>query len=356
MNKLLCNNFSKLVFFAIYLALLPISNALAQSGYPVPRQTGFQEPATEIMERIEWLHNSVMLPMCYIIVAFVLLLLVYTCFRFRKSANPVPSKTTHNTFIEIIWTVIPVVILVGIAIPSFRLLYFENIIPESPTEISVTNGVVSINGESKKESKITVNNIEIKNGVLVKDGKAVYKDSFLDGDSVQPATEGSATIGNAELLVDGKPYIDTLTLKIVGYQWYWGYEYPDNGIAAYDSVMSTEPPKDGEFRLLEVDNEVVLPVDTNIRIQVTGADVIHSWAIPSFGIKIDAVPGRLNEGWFNIKKEGVFYGQCSELCGKSHAFMPIKVRAVSKDAFRNWVVEAQKKYSDNSDNKNIAFK
>ncbi|MCE9648183.1 MAG: cytochrome c oxidase subunit II [Parvibaculum sp.] len=180
--------------------------------------------------------------------------------RFNRKAHPTPSKTSHNTLIEVLWTVLPVLILVVIAIPSFRLLYKELVIP--PAE---------------------------------------------------------------------------LTIKATGNQWYWGYEYPDNGDISFDANMVPEDELAGRPRLLAADEPVVVPVDTTVRVIVTGADVIHSWAVPAFGVKVDAVPGRLNETWFKATKVGTYYGQCSELCGQGHAFMPIEVHVVSKEEFAAWV-------------------
>ncbi|MDX1950256.1 MAG: cytochrome c oxidase subunit II [Rickettsiales bacterium] len=230
-------------------------------GKPVDWQLNFQKPASPVMEKLVNLHDG-LLYMVFGISIFVLLLLLYVMFRFREKANPTPSKTTHNTLIEIIWTAVPVLILVAIVIPSWRL----------------------INYMEKHE--------------------------------------------NPEL-----------TIKAIGYQWYWGYEYVDGvgkGIK-FESYMTPEDKlKKGEPRLLKTDNAVVLPVDTNIRVLTTAADVIHAWAVPSFGVKKDAVPGRINETWVRITKEGTYYGQCSELCGSKHAFMPIEVKAVSKKAYRKW--------------------
>ena len=200
---------------------------------------------------------------------FVTGLLVYVMVRFRESRNPVPSKTAHNTTIEVLWTVLPVLILVGIAIPSFRLLYLQD------------------------------------------------------------------RVENPEM-----------TIKAIGRQWYWSYEYPDNGNFTFDAYMVKDADlKPGQMRLLEVDNAVVVPVDTNVRLYTTASDVLHAWTIPAFGIKVDAVTGRLNESWFRVTKPGTYYGQCSELCGVGHAFMPITVKAVSKEEFTQWVAEAQGKFS-----------
>ncbi len=236
-------------------------------GQSTPWQLNFQQAASPVMERLENLHDG-LLVMCFGISIFVLLLLVWVMIRYNSKANPVPSKTTHNTLIEIIWTTIPVLILVAIIIPSWR----------------------------------TIN----------------YMEKAKDPE---------------------------MTLKVIGYQWYWGYEYLDGageGIK-FESYMKPEKElKKNEPRLLEVDNRVVLPVKTDIRILMTAADVIHAFAVPAFGVKKDAVPGRINETWVRINKPGVYYGQCSELCGSKHAFMPIAVEAVSKRKYRKWV-EAKKK-------------
>jgi cytochrome c oxidase subunit 2 len=240
-------------------------------GAPLPGQIGLQAPATDLMRQLEWLHNDILLPIITIITLFVLALLLWCIVRFNEKANPVPSKTAHNTVIEVIWTVAPALVLVFIAIFSFPLLYKQLDIP--------------------------------------------------------------------------KP---DLTIRAIGHQWYWSYEYPDNGNFTFDANLLDKDklPADQKDRyLLQTDNEVVLPVGETIRVQITGADVIHSWTVASFGVKHDAVPGRVNESWFKIEKEGVYYGQCSELCGVRHGFMPITVRAVSKEDYQKWAADAQKKFS-----------
>lgn len=247
---------------------LAVSSGSALAGQPVPWQMGFQAAATPIMEQTHDFHN-LLLVIITLISVFVLALLLYTSWRFSARRNPVPSKTTHNTVIELLWTVVPVVILVVIAVPSFRLLYAQDVIPEAD-----------------------------------------------------------------------------LTVKTIGHQWYWSYEYPDHGDFRFDAFMVPEGDlKPGQPRLLETDTEVVVPVNATVRLIVTASDVIHAWAIPAFGVKIDAVPGRLNETWFRVLREGTYYGQCSELCGTNHAFMPIKVRAVSQEEFDKWVEEARQKYA-----------
>jgi len=249
--------------FAFITAAFRASADSVYEGIAKPWQLGFQTPASPVMEKLFEMHNF-LLVVITVITIFVLILLTYICIRFRRKANPVPSKTTHNTKIEIIWTVIPVLILVVIAIPSLRLHY--------------------------------------------------YMQKVVDPE---------------------------LTLKVVGYQWYWHYEYPDQGGFGYDSYIKKTGLAPDEHRLLAVDNHVVVPVDTKVRELLTGAYVIHSWAMPAFGVKRDAVPGRLNETWFEATKLGRFYGQCSELCGVGHGFMPIVVDVVSKDDFKAWVKKKQ---------------
>lgn len=242
--------------------------AFAELGQPAPWEFTLQESATPVMENITWFH-SLLLWIITIITLFVLLLLVMVVVKFNAKANPVPSRTTHNTLIEVAWTLIPVLILVAIAVPSFRLLFQQLDVPKAD-----------------------------------------------------------------------------LTVKVTGKQWYWSYAYPDNGKFEFDSLLE----KDKKPRLLGVDNEMVVPVNKVVRIQTTGADVIHSFAVPAFGIKIDSIPGRLNETWFKATKLGMFYGQCSELCGKDHAFMPIAVRVVNDQEFAAWVEAAKKKFATNPAN------
>ena len=242
--------------------------AFAELGQPAPWEYNLQQAGSPVMENIIWFHTFLFW-LITIITLFVLVLLALIVVKFNAKANPVPSNTTHNTLIEVAWTLIPVLILVGIAVPSFRLLFEELDIPKAD-----------------------------------------------------------------------------LTIKATGKQWYWSYAYPDNGKFEFDSLLA----QDKMPRLLGVDNEMVVPVNKVIRIQTTGADVIHSFAIPAFGIKIDSIPGRLNETWFKATKVGMFYGQCSELCGKDHAFMPIAVRVVNDQEFAAWVEDAKKKFAANPAN------
>ena len=249
---------------AIVGAVLAIGgHAYAEVGQPSPWEMTMQPSASPVMDDIEWFHGF-LLWIITAITLFVTALLITVMVKFNAKANPTPSKTTHNTLIEVVWTIVPVLILVGIAIPSFRLLFYQVDVPKAD-----------------------------------------------------------------------------LTVKATGKQWYWTYSYPDNGKFEFDSLMA----QDKKPRLLAVDNEMVVPVNKIVRVQTTGADVIHAFAVPAFGIKIDAVPGRLNETWFKATKTGMFYGQCSELCGKDHAFMPIAVRVVSDQEFAAWVETAEKKFA-----------
>src|ERR1700686_1698017 len=250
------------------IALAASGAAFAELGQPAPWEFRLQEAGSRVREQITWFHNM-LLWIITIIPLFVLGLLIAIVVKFNAKANPVPSRTTHNTLIEVAWTLIPVLILVAIAVPSFRLLFLELDVPKAD-----------------------------------------------------------------------------VTIKATGKQWYWTYSYPDNGKFEFDSLMA----QDKQPRLLGVDNEMVVPVNKVIRVQTTGADVIHSFAVPAFGIKIDAIPGRLNETWFKATKTGMFYGQCSELCGKDHAFMPIAVRVVNDQEFAAWVDAAKKKFAANPAN------
>ncbi len=242
----------------------------AGSGYATPGQMSLLHGTTSVAEYIDWFHNSLLLPIITVISLFVLGLLIYVIVKFNAKANPTPSRTTHSTVLEVAWTIIPVLILVVIAIPSFRLLTMELTIP--------------------------------------------------------------------------KP---DMTIKVTGKQWYWSYDYPkEEGDFGFDSFIKAEKDlKPGELRLLAVDNEAVVPVGKIVRLQVTAADVIHSFVIQSFGVRIDAVPGRLNETWFKAEKEGIFYGQCSKICGKDHAFMPIAFRVLSQEKYAAWVADAKKKFA-----------
>ncbi len=253
---------------ALAALLLTILGAPALAAEPLPWQVGLQDAASPTMARISEFHDQ-LLWLISAISLFVLLLLVWVIFRYRESRNPTPSRTTHHTLIEVVWTVAPVIILVLVFIPSYRLM--------------------------------------------------VYADRVADAD---------------------------MTLKVIGHQWYWSYEYPDHGNFTFDAYMVAEEDlEDKSKRLLETDNRVVLPVGKKIRLLLTADDVLHSWGVPALGIKLDTVPGRLNETWVEISKEGVYYGFCSELCGVNHSYMPIAIEAVSEDEFNAWVERAREEFA-----------
>ncbi len=238
-------------------------------------QMYFQDPVSPVMERIYSFHDFVFYILASIVV-FVLLLLAYTCMRFRKSRNPIPSTRSHNILLEITWTIIPVAILAIIALPSINILHFME-----------------------------------------------------------------------------KKFDPDLTLKVVGHQWYWEYEYPDHEFSFDSYIIKDKDLQPWQPRLLEVDNRVIVPVGAKVKVLITSYDVIHSWAVPALGIKTDAVPGRVNETWFQITKPGVYYGQCSEICGVGHGFMPIAVEAVTKEKFDEWILSNKE---PKKEEKNVAKK
>ena len=261
-----------LLFISLY-PILFIQKLIASEPLGIAKDYGIdlQSPVTEVANDVYSMHAFVTIIMA-IITLFVLGLLIWVCFKYSAKKNKNPSTTVHNTFVEILWTAIPVLILVVIAVPSFKLLYKQDVIPEPD-----------------------------------------------------------------------------LTIKAIGYQWYWGYEYPDNGNFTYEAFMlqsADELDEDKPFnRMLTTDPKVVVPVNKIVRMQVTAADVLHSWAIPAFGVKTDAVPGRLNETWFKAEKTGIYYGMCSELCGVNHQSMPIEIHVVTQNEFDVWVEEAKTKYA-----------
>ena len=253
-------------FLYIFLTFFITSSAFANQ--PVDWQLGFQKAASETMRDIVNFHDKLLLPIIIAISVFVLFLMVYACIRFRASANPVPSKRTHNVAVEVLWTLIPCLILIVIAVPSFKILYKQDAIPKAD-----------------------------------------------------------------------------LTIKAIGYQWYWGYEYPDENIIFESYMVEDKDLRPDQPRLLAVDNEVVVPVNKVVKVLITANDVLHAWALPSFGVKRDAVPGRINETWFKAEKVGTYYGQCSELCGIKHAFMPITVKVVTDEEYEDWLSEAKEKFA-----------
>ena len=266
------------LFYTVLLAAawLQTGPSFAQSG-PQPWQMNFRPSATPVMDDIVDFHN-LLLVIEVIIVLFVLGLMVYICVKFNAKANPAPSKTTHNVFLEVVWTVIPIIILIVITVPSVKLLVFMDKAPKEKVE---------------------------------------------------------------------------MTLKVIGHQWYWSYEYPDAGNLAFDSNIIPDEEIDaskGQIRLLEVDNRIAIPVDTTIRVLMTSDDVLHNWAVPAFGIKMDTVPGRINESWIRVPaaRAGVYRGQCSELCGVNHGYMPIVIEAISKQNFAKWLDKAKKEFANDA--------
>ena len=252
-------------FIHLFITLFPVT---VLANQPKKWQMGFQEPASQTMRDIVWFHDYMLLPIIVAISVFVLFLMAYAMIRFRASRNPNPSKRTHNVAVEIIWTLVPCLILIVMAVPSFKVLYSQDTIPKAD-----------------------------------------------------------------------------VTIKAIGYQWYWGYEYPDENIIFDSYMIEEEDLKEGQPRLLAVDNVVVVPVNKVVKVLITANDVLHAWALPSFGVKRDAMPGRINETWFKAEKEGTYYGQCSELCGIKHAFMPIEVRVVSDLEYEQWLNEAKIKFA-----------
>lgn len=239
-----------------------------------PTEMGLRESATAQMTRITWFHDHLLMYVITAIVVFVTGLMGWIVIRYNAKSNPIPSKTTHHVLLEVLWTVLPVIILIVIAVPSFKMLYYLDRVEEPE-----------------------------------------------------------------------------MTLKVTGYQWYWGYDYQDSEGVSFLSYLIPEKEIDeskGQKRLLSTDNPVVLPIDTNIQILVTSADVLHSFAVPAFGFKKDAVPGRMNETWVRIEKPGTYYGQCSEICGINHAYMPVEIKAVTKEEFEIWLVEAKTKFALNN--------
>jgi cytochrome c oxidase subunit II len=260
-------------------AVLSLAGACgtAVADEPHPWQMGLQEAASPVKHAMDSFH-SLLTVIITLIVIFVAALLAYCAIRFNAKRNPVPSKTAHHTLLEVAWTVLPVIILIVVAVPSFKLLYLAERVPQAD-----------------------------------------------------------------------------MTIKVTGRQWYWDYEYPDQGNIAFSSYIIQEADlKPGQRRLLEVDNRVVVPVNATVRLLVTAGDVIHSWAIPAFGVKKDGMPGRINETWFKAEREGVYYGQCSEICGTNHGFMPIAVEVVSKEKFDAWVAKAKVAFGPRDGSRDVA--
>jgi cytochrome c oxidase subunit II len=293
-------------------SMLMMGLALAQnqtapvSSQPVNGQFGFPPSGSEMNSNLTAFHDSFLLPIIVVISVFVLMLIAYVIFRFNEKANPVPSRVTHNSTVEVVWTVVPILILVAIAIPSFRLLSEQVRIPQ----------VVEVKNEA---------------GEVVKNAAGNPSQAIL--------------IGGRTDMADAKPISRVVNLKVTGNQWNWTFNYGEEaGGLEFTAIMLTDEQitdKAKTPRLLSVDNEVVVPLNALVRVTVTASDVLHSFTLPSFGFKVDAVPGRLNETWFRPEKIGVYYGQCSELCGKDHAFMPAVFRVVTEEQYDKWLAMAK---------------
>jgi len=262
-------------------AVLIAGLAYAQvEGQPTPGGVGLPATVTDVGRETQFFYNAILLPVITFIALSVLGLLVYVCWRFSEQSNPVPSRLTHHTGLEIVWTLVPILILVFISVPSFRLLTRQVEIPEA-----------------------------------------------------------------------------SVTIKVTGNQWYWSYKYPEDqgGGFGFDQLMKADADlMPGDVRLLSVDNEAVVPINEVVKLQITANDVIHSFVIPAFSVRMDAVPGRLNETWFKADKEGVYYGQCSKICGKDHAFMPVAIRVVTREKYDEWLAEAKKKFAAAGSNMKVA--
>lgn len=269
----------KYLSFIFSALIIPLANSQATETLPKDWQLGFSEPATELMSDVISFHSYILMPIITGISILVLALLLYIVYRYNSNRNHTASMTTHNTLIEVLWTVIPVILLIIIAIPSFRILYTAETIPKAD-----------------------------------------------------------------------------LTIKAIGNQWYWSYEYPDYDDFSFDAnMLQDDELSDPSLRLLETDTQIVVPVNKVVKLLITSNDVLHAWTIPAFAVKKDAVPGRLNETWFKAEKTGTYYGQCSELCGPKHAFMPINVKVVSQDEFDDWLNFAKEEYASSKTNFNKTF-
>ena len=266
------NKLTYKIFFSFILVFLVTKGGVSE---PQPWQLGFSEPVTNVASELQWFHDDILMPVITAITIFVLLLLAFVCIRFSEKNNPKPSKTTHHALLEVVWTVVPVIILALIFIPSMRLLYMSD-------------------------------------------------------DS-----------SNADMVI-----------KAIGNQWYWSYEYPDHDNLLFDSYMLAEEDLDADRKHLykmAVDYPMVVPVNTKIKLLITSKDVLHNWAVSPFGVRMDAVPGRLNESWFEASKTGVYYGFCSELCGQGHAYMPIEVHVVEQQEFEQWLLKAKEEFASHDE-------
>ena len=326
------------------------------------------QPANSaVAEDVHFFHNVVLMPIITFICLFVLALLIWVMIRYNRGSNPTPRKFSHNTLVEVIWTGVPILILLVIALPSFELLYKQDVTPDGKQIVSAADGRSTdfVFANDFPERRMVANRRHLE--VLVASETETRRLKYNADYSVEGFGEPALTVtlndapaaGERVIIRGGRAtqnasdcgfvgrYLDlcekeivlapTMTLKVNGYQWNWQYSYPDFGNFDFFSNMLAEDQTTPELYRLEVDNRVVVPVGETIRVIVTANDVIHAWAMPAFALKIDAVPGRINETWFKADREGVYYGQCSEICGVKHAFMPIAVEVVSRPAFEAWI-------------------
>ncbi|MEZ5893889.1 MAG: cytochrome c oxidase subunit II [Parvularculaceae bacterium] len=342
--------------------------ASAAHAQPVPAGVEMQPAATALAHEVHFFHNAILMPIITVISFIVLALLIWVMVRYNAKANPVARKFSHNTLVEIIWTGIPILILLAIAIPSFDLLFKEDVIPDGKQVVVRGDGQTVdfvFPNDFGDASRMVASREHLQ--VILDDGAtrrtlkygADYKATgWRERDLVvslsAPAPAGTSVIvrgGRSTQNVSECAYAQryfggcerevimapSMTLRVTGYQWNWQYAYPDFGDFDFFSNMLAEDQTTPELYRFAVDNHIVVPVGETVRVTTTANDVIHAFAVPAFAIKIDAVPGRFNETWFRAEKEGVYYGQCSEICGVKHSFMPIAVEVVSRPKFEAWV-------------------
>jgi len=327
--------------------------AAALANAQTPGGISMQPPNSATAEEVGFFHNMILMPIITVITLFVLALMIWVVIRYNAKANPVPRKFSHNTLVEVLWTGVPVIILLLIALPSFELLFEQDVIPDGKQ--------VVVQGDGQTVDFVFANDFPARRmvsrgghlQVLIDDGSGTRTlkrrtDYSVEGfgelevvvSFEEPPARGERVIIRGGRSVNHRGDVTlapTMTLKVTGNQWNWNYAYPDFGdFDFFSNILEREETTPDRY-LFEVDNRILVPVGETIRLTVTASDVLHAWALPAFAIKIDAVPGRINEVWFNADREGVFYGQCSEICGVRHAFMPIAVEVVSRPAFEAWI-------------------
>lgn len=344
-------------------ALAALGLGAASAERPVDGGIEMVPAASKLAEEVHFFHNGVLLPVITVISLLVLALLIWVMLRFNSKANPTPRKFSHNTLVEVIWTGVPILILVYVALFSFDLLFKEDTIPDGKQVVAMADGTTSafvFKNDFPESRKVTrPEHIQVFVGSATGGERLTYRRDYgLEGlgtPEVKVAFNSAPASGERVIIHGGRSLIGTsgflglgedqrevalaptMTLKVVGYQWNWQYAYPDFGDFDFFSNIVPADQTTPELYRWEVDNHVKVPVGETIRVTTTANDVIHSWALPNFAIKIDAVPGRINETWFKADREGAYYGQCSEICGIKHAFMPIAIDVVSRPEFEAWV-------------------